>query len=170
MFTPNQYAVRLDAEQRQRLEELTRNGHAPAKKIQHARVLLLGDRNQPDGHRIDRDIADILGMHVNTVARVRKRFVLHGEAPALERKQRAEPPSPPKVDGQLEAHLVALCCSEPPAGQARWTLTLLVEELTRRRFVTSICRETVRKALKKTSCSPGGRSVGASPRRTGRAS
>src|SRR5689334_21188746 len=162
MFTPNQYPVRLDPAQRQRLEDLTRNGHAPAKKIQHARALLLSDRQQLGGHRTDPEIAALLGMHVNTVARIRKQFVSHGEGPALDRKPRLSPPRPPKVDGQLEAHLVAVCCAPPPEGRARWTLTLLVQELTRRRLVTSICRETVRRALKKMSCSPGASGAGAS--------
>lgn len=162
MFTPNQYPVSLDAEQRQRLEDLTRNGHAPAKNIQHARILLLSDRQQPGGHCTDPDIAHLLGMHVNTVARIRKQFVLQGQAPALDRKPRQNPPSPAKVDGQVEAHLIALCCVPPPQGHARWTLTLLVQELTRRRFVTSICRETVRKTLKKTNCNLGASSAGAS--------
>src|SRR5579864_5559406 len=101
MFTPNHYPVRLDPEQRQRLDDVTRNGHAPAKKIQHARVLLLSNRPQPGGHRTDPEIAGLLGMHVNTVARIRKQFVSQGAAPALDRKPRLTPPNPPKVDGRL---------------------------------------------------------------------
>jgi hypothetical protein len=62
---------------------------------------------------------------------------------------------------------VAICCSPPPEGRARWTLDLLVGELTGRKIVTSVCAETVRRALKKTSCSPGARSPGASPRKIG---
>src|SRR4051794_14337987 len=114
VFTPNQYPVRLTPEQRQSLEELTRNGHAPAKKIRHARLLLLSDRDRTDGAWPDPRIAAALGMHVNTVARVRKRFVCEGERPALERKPRARPPVPPKIDGRVEAHLIALCCGTPP--------------------------------------------------------
>lgn len=151
LFTPNQYPVRLTAEQRDRLDQITRNGHAPAKKIRHAQVLLLSDRDRPDGHRTDLEIAATLGMHVNTVARIRKAFVTQGEQPALERKVRQEPPTPPKIDGRIEAHLIALCCGSPPEGRTRWTLTLLADELIRSGLVTSICAETVRRALKKTN-------------------
>lgn len=160
--TPNQYPVVLSPEQRERLERLTRAGNAPVSKVRHARVLLLSDGDRPGG-RLTRDqIADALGMHVNTVDRLRKRFVIEGEAPALDRKVRAEPPTPAKIDGRAEAYLVATCCSAAPAGHARWTLTLLAGELKRRGLVTSVSVETVRKALKKTNCSRGGKSAGAS--------
>jgi Homeodomain-like domain len=170
MEAPRKYAVVLTPEQRQRLEDLTHNGHAPAKKLLHARVLLLADQHHPDGRWHDVQIAAALGLHVNTVARVRKQFATAGEQPALDRKPRQAPPSPPKIDGRIEAHLVATCCSPPPDGRARWTLSLLVEDLTRRGFVTGVCRETVRRALKKTNCSLGGSSAGASPSATGRGS
>lgn len=170
MSRPNLYQVHLSAEQRQRLQDLRHNGQASAKKIAHASVLLLADKDHPEGRYPDTHIGRALGLHVNSVARIRKLFALHGEEPALERKARAAPPVPPKVDGHLEAQLVALCCSAPPDGHARWTLTLLVREAMARGFVTSICRETVRRALKKTSCSPGGSSAGASRSGTGPAS
>jgi len=154
--------VCLTPEERQRLESITRNGAAPAKKIQHARVLLLSDSHHPNGRYPDAQIASILGMHRNSVARVRTRFVLEGEGPALDRKIRATPPTPPKLDGQAEATLVAICCSAPPEGRVRWTLQLLSQEMVGRRIVTSICRETIRKTLKKTSSSPGASSGSAS--------
>jgi hypothetical protein len=163
LFTPNQYPVRLDAPQRERLDDLVRNGHAPVKKVRHAQVLLLSDRGRPGGPWTDPCIADALGLHVNTVARIRKRFVTAGEQPALQRQPRATPPVPPKIDGRVEAHLVAICCSPPPDGRARWTLTLLAGELTRRGLVTQISAEAVRQALKTTNCSLGGSSRGASP-------
>jgi len=153
-FTPNQYPVRLTVEQRERLADLTRNGHAPAKKIRHAQILLLADRDRPDGPWTDPQIADALVMHANTVARIRKRFVTRGEQPALERQMRSNPPVPPKMDGVLEAHLVALCCSPPPQGQVRWTMQLLAGELTRRGLVTQISAETVRKTLKRNELQP----------------
>jgi transposase len=162
MFTPNQYPVRLNDEQRTRLDELTRNGHAPARKVRHAQVLLWSDRGRPGGHWTDPQIADALGMHVNTVGRIRKRYVQDGEAPALDRKARPAPPVAPKIDGRAEAHLVALCCSGPPPGRARWSLRLLAAEMTRRGVVTEVSHEAVRRALKKTNCSLGGRSPGAS--------
>jgi transposase len=160
--TPNRYPVRLTEGQRERLEQLTRTGTAPVRKVRQARVLLLSDRDRPAGPLTRDAIADALGMHVNTVDRLRKRFVLEGEEPALNRKAPAAPPNPPKLDGRGEAHLVAICCSKAPEGRDRWTLSLLAGELRRRGLVTSISLETVRKTLKKTSCSPGGSSAGAS--------
>jgi transposase len=164
--TPNLYPVRLTPEQRASLEEITRNGRAPAKKIRHAQVLLLSDHDRPEGKRTGPEIADLLGMHLNTVARIRKRFATEGEQPALERKPRQTPPVAPKIDGQVEAQLIAICCGPPPEGRARWTLNLLADELTRRKLVVSITGEAVPKVLKKTRSSPGRRNAGASPSAT----
>lgn len=143
------YIVQLSADARARLESITRNGSAPAKKILHARVLLMSDQHHDAGRYHDHQIARILGLHINTVARIRKQFVLQGEQPALDRKPRLTPPVPSKLDGKTEAILVAVCCSKPPDGQTRWTLSLLADELVGRKIVTSICRETIRKTLKK---------------------
>lgn len=141
--------VRLTDDQRRRLTDLTRNGTASAKKIRHARILLLADAVDPDGRRTDESIAEILEIHVTTVKRTRWKFVRRGEAPALDRKLRQTPPVPPKIDGRVEAHLVAISCSPPPEGQTRWTLKLLAGELKGRGLVTEVCVETVRKTLKK---------------------
>ena len=73
----------------------------------------------------------------------------------MERTARATPPIEPVIDGKVEATLVAICCSPAPAGRARWTMQLLADELVSRKVVAHVCKETVRKALKKTSCSPG---------------
>lgn len=146
---PNQYPVYLSNQQRQELEAVCRHGHAPAKKIQHARVLLLADHNRLDGHLVETEIAHMLGLHRNTVSRIRRRFVQQGMAPAVNRKIRQRPPVAPIVDGDVEAHLVALCCSDPPEGRSCWTMELLAKEMVKRKFVTRICDETVRRALKK---------------------
>lgn len=159
--TPNLYRVELTDEQRARFEDITRNGHSPAKKIRHAQVLLLSDRHRVDGRWTREEIAERLEMHVNTVDRIRKRFVQDGEAPALDRKKRETPPVPAKIDGEAEAHLVAICCGAPPEGRTRWTLKLLAAELGKRKVVTGVCAETVRRTLKKTNCSLGGKAVGA---------
>jgi len=165
--TPNQYAIFLSDEQRERLDSICRNGHAPAKKIRHAQVLLLSDRNRPGGRIAGNQIAQMLGMHLNSVARIRRRFVLEGEIPALNRKVQEKPPTPPIVDGEIEPQLVAICCSEPPAGRVRWTMQMLADALMDRRIVTRISAETVRRVLKKTNCSPGGSSAGAFPNEIG---
>ncbi len=164
--TPNQFPVLLTDEQRERLEEITRNGHAPAKKIQHARVLLLSDGHRAAGRLTRTALAQVLGIHVNTVDRIRKRFVVEGEQPAVDRKPRTTPPIPPKIDGRVEAQLIAICCGPAPEGRARWTLKLLTAELVKRKVVTQVGVETVRKALKKTSSNRGGSSAGAFPNGT----
>ena len=156
--TPNQYPVHLTDEQRERFEDICGNGHAPAKKIRHARLLLLSDRGREGGAWSRTRVAEALGLHPNTVDEVRKRFVVDGEAPALERKARAEPPRAPILDGRAEAHLVALCCGPPPEGRAAWTLRLLAGEM--------VARRVVARALKKTGCGPGRSRAGASRRRT----
>jgi hypothetical protein len=76
-----------------------------------------------------------------------RKFVLEGVKPALQRKQREIPPTLPKMDGKQEAHLIAICCSDPPQGRARWTIKLLMKELISRKIVISIGKETVRKKL-----------------------
>jgi transposase len=161
--------VMLSAEQRQQLEEVVGKGKSPAKRIQRARVLLLADEEHPDGRWHDKQIAKILGIHRNTVARIRWRFVEQG-GEAINRKPRESPPIAPKLDGRQEAQLVALCCSPPPEGRAVWTLSLLVDALIRRGVVTQISRETVRKTLKKTSLAPGANSATASRRQIGHGS
>jgi hypothetical protein len=142
--------VRLTAEQRRDLEQTARDGQTPARKARYARLLLHADEAHPAGRRNDAWIGEALGMHVNTVARVRKLFAAGGLDAAFGRKPRETPPVPPKIDGRVEAHLVALHCGPPPEGQARWTLKLLAGELMARKLVTEVSVETVRKALKKT--------------------
>jgi transposase len=149
MSNPNKYKVYLSEEQRQHLKEISRNGKAPAKKILHARVLLLAAQDDPEGGWTDEKIGAALGLHSYSVARIRKRFVTQGEAPALNRQMRLVPPRPAKLDGEKEAQLIAICCSPAPCGRNHWTLSLLVNELKARRIVTEISRETVRQTLKK---------------------
>jgi transposase len=155
-------SVRLSAEERERLETLTRNGSTSTKRIMHARVLLMADQDHPHGRYKDAQIAAALGVHVNTVANIRQKYCCNGEKAAIDRKVRATPPVPAKVDGVLEAHLVAICCTPAPAGRRCWTMSMLADELVKRKLVVSIGRETVRKTLKKTNCSPGGPSGSAS--------
>lgn len=144
--------VLLEKEQKQRLEKISRNGYAPAKKILHARVLLMCDEGElAEKKWTDEEIAEALNIHRNSVGRIRKRFLSQGEEPALNRKLRKTPPTPPKIDGEQEAQIIALCCSDPPEGRADWTIRLLTSELKKRRIVTEISRETVRRTLKKTS-------------------
>lgn len=148
--------VLLNTEQRQKLEEISRNGYAPAKKILHAQVLLMCDEGEGATKKwTDEQISLALNLHRNTVGRIRKRFLELGEQPALNRSQRKSPPVRAKIDGEKEAQIIALCCCEPPAGQAHWSLRLLTKEIHNRNIITEISRETVRKVLKKTNYDRG---------------
>jgi hypothetical protein len=165
MANPNKYRVILNCQQRETLEQISHNGSGPAKRIIHARILLMSDAHHPEGRYTDEQIARALSINVNTVRRIRKAFVVRGWGPALERKQRLTGPTPPKLDGHGEATLVAICCSSPPSGRVCWTLSLLRQELVNRHIVTAISRETVRTTLKKTDCNRGAKSVSAFPSR-----
>jgi transposase len=148
------YIVSLTPEERQLLEQLTKKGKAPAYKINHARILLKADTNQLDGGWIDQAINKALDISISTIERVRRLFVEQGIEAALRR----QPPSNSKsrkLDGQQEAHLIAIACSQPPEGLARWTLRLLAECMVELEIVDKISHETVRQTLKKTNLSQG---------------
>ncbi len=149
MVNPNKYIIDLSDEERHQLQQIAKNGQAPAKKILHAQMLLLSDIGHSEAGWTDEQISSALAVHPYTVARVRKRYVIKGVAPALNRKIRTSPPVPKKLDGEKEAHLIAICCSTAPEGRDRWTLSLLVNELKKRGIVTQISRETIRQTLKK---------------------
>ena len=147
--------VVLNDEQRQQLESLVRSGKAAARRVRHARILLMADEDRREGRRPDWCIAECVGISERQVCRIRQRFVREGLEPVLQRQPRSDAGLPKKIDAAVEARLVVLCCSDPPAGQQRWTLQLLVDELCRLKVVTSVCRETVRQTLKKIVSSPG---------------
>jgi len=142
------YVVRLTDEERPCLEELGKKGKAAAYKIKHANILLKVDANGPNW--CDEKTADAFGCHVNTVRNVRQRFVEQGFEAALERKKQSSPSRKHLLDGQAEAHLLALSCSEPPEGRVRWTLQLLADHLVELDLVENISWKTVGRALKKT--------------------
>lgn len=148
------YIVRLPSEERLLLLDLISAGKAAARAQTHARVLLKADAG-PDGPAwIDTAIADALETSLRTVERVREAWVCEGLAAALYPK-RSSVPRPRKLDGEQQAHLIALACSPPPAGRERWTLRLLSNRMVELEVVASIAPETVRLALKQTSSSRG---------------
>ncbi|WP_434683792.1 IS630 family transposase [Pseudanabaena minima] len=147
--------VYLTVEDRENLEQISRNGYAPAKKILHARILLMCDEGKYSKRTwTDEEIAEALQVHRNTVGRIRQRFLQKGEKPALERQLRKTPPTPPKVDGSSEAHIIALCCADPPEGRAEWTIRLLTSELKQRQVITEISASTVWRTPKKNELRP----------------
>jgi hypothetical protein len=145
------YIVTLTEEERASLEQLARTGKAAASKITHARVLLKADISRGGPACTDQQIADALGVGTATVERLRQRFVEQGFDAALCRKKQARPSRARTFDGAAEARLIALACSQPPAGRASWALRLLAEKLVELEVVDSVSHETVRQALKKTS-------------------
>lgn len=145
------YIVKLTKQERRILGEVVQKGKSPAYKIQHAHILLQADQRRRNLR--DEDIAQSLGCHLNTVRNVRERFVKEGLEMAMERKKREMPPRLKILDGKKEAHLIALGCSKPPKGFARWTLQLLTDKLVSLEMVESISLETVRQTLKKMNLS-----------------
>jgi hypothetical protein len=141
------YIVRLSDEERRHLAELTRKGKATAYKIRHANILLKADADGPAW--TDERIAESFAVSVNTVLGVRQRLVEQGLEAALNRKKQAHPSHSPLLDGAGEARLIALRCSAPPAGHARWTLRLLADQAVALEIVEAISHETVRQVLKK---------------------
>ena len=158
------YKVTLTAEERRQLLDLISAGKASAKRLAHARVLLKADAAPGAPAWPDPRIAEAAEVSLRTVERIRRRFVGEGFEAALARKEQARPSRRRALDGAAEARLVALACSSPPAGRARWTLQLLAGRLVELEVVDSVSDETVRRALKKTRSSRGRRSSGASRR------
>jgi transposase len=144
------YIVNLTADERETLTEMVARKRLLAQKRQRAHILLLAD----DGWT-DQEIADKLDVGVRTIERVRQRCCERGLMASLDRQRQKNPSRPRTLDGAAEARLVTLACSEPPAGRARWTLTLLADELVELKVVDAVSRTTVHRALKKTLSSPG---------------
>ncbi len=145
------YIVDLTSEEREELEALISSGVAPARKLTRARILLKADEGWTD-----KAISEALDVGTATVERVRKRFVEWGGIKAIERRKPRRQYER-KLDGDAEARLIALACSEPPEGRTRWTLQLLADKLVTLEAVDidSISYETVRRVLKKTGLSLG---------------
>jgi hypothetical protein len=146
------YIVRLTPEEQTRLSQMIRSGKAAARALLHARILLKADSDPTTPVRSDEAISEMLEVHATTVARVRQRFVEEGLEAAL-RPRPTKRQYARKLDGVAEAHLLALACGPAPAGQAHWTLRLLADKLVELQHVPSISHETIRRTLKKTSCS-----------------
>lgn len=143
------YAVELTETERAHLRTVVGSGVAPARLLTRARVLLKADQGEGGAAWADAAIAAALEIHPGTVARVRRQFVEAGLGAALARK-RPDRTYARVLDGTAEARLVAVACSEPPAGRARWTLRLLAGELVRLEVVEAVSHETVRRTLTQT--------------------
>jgi hypothetical protein len=147
------YLVTLTADERERLEALTKAGKRSARTLTRARVLLLADQGEHGPAWEDRRVAEALGCGHRTVERLRERFVTDGLDAALAPKPPARSSREPALDGAAEARLFALACGPTPDGRRRWTLRLLAGRLVELEVVPAVSRETVRRALKKTRSS-----------------
>lgn len=151
------YLVELTGEERVQLRDLVRRGKASVRMAARARVLLKADEGCTD-----KAVAAALDVGTATVGRIRKRFVEWGLEQAL--RERPRPGQRRKLSGKQEAQVIAVACSTPPEGHARWTLRLLAGKVVQLGFAPSISPETVRQVLKKTSLSPGSGRSGVSQR------
>lgn len=149
--TNQKIEVVLSHSQRKKLQIIADAPGVSVREARKARVLLMADQDRRQGRNPDWYIAEQVNISERQVSRIRQQFMREGQDVSLERKTRSDAGIPQKMDGKVEAKLVALCCSKPPQGQQRWTLQLLVDELCRLEVVTSVCRETVRRCLKKSS-------------------
>lgn len=145
------YLVVLSAEQRQYLEKLTSSGKVPARQMKRAQILLKSDLQVNWSYEQIIAAFDVSGVTISVVRRV---FVEQGLEAALQRKK-PDREYEHALDGEGEAHLVALACSEPPTGRKHWSLRLLQDRFVKKGYVDSISYETIRRVLKKTNSSPG---------------
>lgn len=164
------YRVSLTPEARAELLAITRQTSAGVAKVRRAKILLMSDEAHSDGGYADGEIAEEVGLCERQVVRIRQKFVKSGVRPTVTRATRSDAGVNRKIEGRAEAQLVTIACSAPPEGRDAWTLQLLCDELRRQKIVHSVCRETVRQALKKTNCSLGSPNASASPKRIGRGS
>lgn len=145
------YKVVLKEEQRQHLEKLTSSGTVSARQMKRAQILLKSDVQVNWSYE---QIMDAFDVSAVTIAAIRKTFVEQGLEVALQRKK-PDREYEHVLDGEGEAHLIALTCSEPPSGRKRWSLRLLRDRFVKLGHVDEISYETIRRALKKTNSSPG---------------
>jgi transposase len=144
------YRVTLIAEEREQLHGLLARGKADVRKLKHAQILLKADEAAGGPGWADERIAEALAVGRATVERVRRRFVEEGLASALSPYRGGKRIYTRKLDGEQEAHLIALACSPPPAERGRWTLRLLAGRMVELGYVDTLSYETVRQTLKKT--------------------
>ena len=143
------YVVRLSAEERQQLEAMIRKGKSPAQRLLKARILLKADESEDGEGWSDSRIIEALEASVSMVYRVRKQLVEEGLDAVLSRKAPAAPAVQRIFDGEKEARLIALACSEPPEGYARWSLRLLESKVVELGIVEAASDSTMQRVLKK---------------------
>ena len=151
MMSGKKYVVELSSEEREQLQAIISKGKSAAKTILKARILLKADQGRWGEGWGDRRIYEALDSNPSMLTRVRRQLVEEGLEAVLARKQRARPPITPIFDGEAQARLIALACSEPPAGHARWSIRLLAAKVVELEIVERAHFNTVGRALKKTT-------------------
>ena len=147
------YRVTLTKEERQNLESISTKGRRAARTVLYARALLLLDAGEYGSKWVVAQVAEALGTTPRSLEHLKKRFVNEGLPAAIERKKRETPPREIIFDGEFEAKLLALACSEAPEGRERWTIRLLAEKLVELKMVASVSPMTVCNTLKKMNLS-----------------
>jgi hypothetical protein len=145
------YIVRLDAEERRRLEQVVGIGKAAAYRIRHANILLAVDESDAGPKMKDVDAARAFNVSVRSIESLRKRLVEEGLDAALDRKKQVRPSIERIFDGDKEAKLIAIACGSKPAGRTRWTLALLADRVVALNIVEHCSPQTVMRTLQKTS-------------------
>ena len=146
------YVIELSDADRKALQDIVTKGKSPAKAILRANILLASDRNNKKQMTVT-EIAETYHTTPTTVQTVRTSYVNNGLEATVTRKKRESPPVPPKVTGDVEAHIIALACSDPPEGYSKWTLRLLAEKCVELNYAESLSHMTVSRILKKTKSS-----------------
>jgi transposase len=154
---PKKHKITLRSDQRKKLLGIVKTGQRHAREILYAHILLKGAQGWSDAH-----IAQAFDVSTDTVQRTRQRFVQAGLKAALQEKPRLG--APRKLTSEQETCLIALACSQPPAGRQRWTVRLLAEEAVKRQLVPGVAAETLRQLLKKMPSSPGTSKAGVAVR------
>jgi transposase len=163
--TVKKYVVELSEDERNQLNEMIHKGKSSAQKLMKARILLKADVSEAGEGWSDSRIIDALETSATTVYRTRQQLVEEGFEAVLTRKQRARPPVSPIFDGEKEAQLIALACSQAPKGRARWTLRLLEDKVVELNIVDHASDSTICRVLKKTSSSRISSNSGSSRRK-----
>lgn len=148
------YFTKLTNEERQQLEQLLSSGIAPARTLTHAWILLKSDCSEQGTNWSYNQICEAFDVAPLTVANVRKRFAEDGLAKALNRKK-PDREYEHCLDGEAEAHLIAMVCGKPPEGKDRWTLRLLRKQMVELSYADTVSHETIRTTLKKMNLSLG---------------
>lgn len=146
------YEVSLSAKEREQLTKIVKSGKMPARTIMRANILLASDRNGKRPMTV-REVALAFNTSPTTVQNVRTAYWEKGLEATVQRKKRETPPVEAKVTGEVEAHIIALACGDPPKGYSKWTLRLLADKSVKLGYIESISHTQVGRILKKTNIS-----------------